>query len=156
VYEANTTKVFNAIRPAAIVNNTAFTSQVIDTQGFAYLEIWAVLGSIDATMAVLKVQEADAKTNATTLTSGTDITGTVVGTDNNDAGSASALPTSSDGNKVWKFEIDLRGRKRYLQLQATAGNGASGTFLTAVAELSRGAQVPTLAADKGAAAVMRV
>lgn len=149
-------KAFNAIQPAAIVNNGAFTSQVIDTAGFAYLEIWVILGSIDATMAALKVQEADAKSSATALTSGADVTGTVVGTDANDGGTTSALPLATDDNKIVKFEIDLRGRKRYLQVQATAGNGASGTFLTALAELSRGAQVPTAAADKGASFVMRV
>jgi hypothetical protein len=147
-------QIFNAIPPAASVNGAGFTSNVIDTQGYEYLELLAIFGAIGANVALLKVQESDAKTNATTLTAGADVPGTVVGTDTKDDGTASALPAlTTDNNKVWKFEIDLRGRKRYLQIQCTAGAGA--TFLTAIAELGRGAQLPTTAAQKGAAAVMR-
>jgi hypothetical protein len=148
-----TKKVFNAINPAS-ANGGAFTSNVIDTLGFDFLEIWAAFGSIGANVSALKVQEADAKTNSTTLTSGADVAGTVVGTDTNDAGGATTLPVgTTDNGKVWKFEIDLRGRKRYIQVQCTAGAGA--TLLAAVAELGRASQVPTTAADKGAAAVMK-
>lgn len=148
-------KNFNAIRPGASVSGGAFTSQVIDTLGFDYLKITAIFGAIGADVSALKVQESDTKTNATTLTSGADVTGTVVGTDNNDGGTTSTLPTTaSDANKVVVFEIDLRGRKRYQQIQCTAGAGA--TYLTALAELSRGSQVPFTASDKGALEVMRV
>lgn len=143
-----------AIAPIS-ASGAAFTSTVIDTLGFAYLEIEVTFGLIGADVTALKVQEADAKTNATTLTSGADVSGTVVATDTNDAGGATAFPVgTTDNGKIWKFEIDLRGRKRYQQIQVTAGAGA--TLCSAIAHLSRGAQVPTLAADKGAAAVLRV
>jgi len=155
VYHVNR-KIVNAVIPATIVNNAAVSSLVIDTAGFEYLEIVVQLGATDIALTAFKVQEADAKTNSTTLTSGADVPGTVFGTDANDAGTTSTLPSATDDNKIYKFEIDLRGRKRYLQFQATVGNGATGAFIAAVAELSRGAQVPTSAADKGVAQLMRV
>jgi hypothetical protein len=149
-------KLVNAILPVAIVDNAAVSSLVIDTLGFGYLEIAVQLGATDIALTAFKVQEADAKTNSTTLTSGADVTGTVFGTDANDTGSTSTLPSATDDNKIYKFEIDLRGRKRYLQVQATVGNGSAGAFIAAIAALSRGAQVPTSAADKGVAQLMRV
>lgn len=143
-----------AVAPVS-ANGAAFTSTVIDTRGFRYLEFLACFGSIGANVAALKVQEADAITNATTLTSGVDVPGTVVGTSAADTGTTSTLPVAStDNGKVWKFEIDLKGRRRYLQIQCTAGAGA--TLLAAIAKLSRAENTPTTAAQKGAAQVLRV
>ncbi len=148
-------KAFIVVPPVASINGAGAAALVIDTLGFQYLEIWMMLGALAADMTALKLQESDVKASATTLTSGVDISGTVFVTDTNDAGGATAYPTTaSDANKIYKWEIDLRGRKRYILLVATAGAGA--TYIAALAELSRGAQVPTLAADKGAAVVMRV
>lgn len=149
-------KIVNAIIPVAIVNNAAVSSLVIDTLGFDYLEFIVQLGATDIALSAFKVQESDTKTNSTTLSSGADVTGTVFGTDANDAGSTSTLPSATDDNKIYKFEIDLRGRKRYLQVQATVGSGSTGAYVSGIAELSRGQQVPTTAADKGVAQLMRV
>jgi hypothetical protein len=147
-------KVVQAIAPVS-ANGAAFASTVIDTQGFQYLRFLAQFGSIGANVTALKVQEAAAKSNATTLTSGADVTGTVVATDTDETGTATALPVATtDNGKVWAFEIDLRGRKRYQQLQCTAGSGA--TLLSVVALLGRGEQSPSNATQKGVAAVLRV
>ena len=149
-------KIVNAIIPVAIVNNAAVSSLVVDTLGFAYAEFIIQLGATDIALTAFKVQEADAKTNSTTLTSGADVTGLIFGTSANDTGSTSTLPSATDDNKVYKFEIDLRGRKRYLQVQVTVGNGSTGAFVAGVCELSRGANVPTTAADKGIAQLLRI
>lgn len=118
------TKRVRAIDPAAIVDNAAFTSQVVDKTDFPgadYIEFVGYLGAIDADMTKLKVRESDTKTDATTL-----------GGSPSDVKDASKKPGSSDANKFFVIGIDLRkSRKRYLQLQATAGDGASGTFLAA-------------------------
>jgi hypothetical protein len=143
------------IIPQARVNNAAVTCQVIDCLGFDYLEIWLQVGAIDIALTVLKLTESNVKASATSLTSPSDITGTVFGTDNNDAGSTSVLPTTTDANGVFKFEVDLRPRKRYILLAATVGNGSAGAFLSAIGELGRGQQVPTSAADKNASQLMR-
>lgn len=138
--------------PAAIVDNAAFTTAAIDTLGFAYAEIFVYFGAMDIAATVLKVQES----NASDMTGATDITGTRVGTDANDTGSTSTLPSATSDNTVFKFEIDLRGRKRYLDVLLTGGDGTAGTYCTVFALLSRGAQVPTTASEKGVAQLMRV
>ena len=145
--------------PNAKVNNASFTTNVLDTQGFRYAKIYFMIGAIDATMTTLKLQESDGKSSATALDgNAVDIVGTRIGTDNSDAypAATSTLPTSSNTNVIVAFEVDLRPRKRYLQLVATSGNGAAGVYGVAWAELSRGEQTPTTAADKNLLEVMRV
>lgn len=117
-----TSKVINAIPPTAIKDNAAFVSKVIDTRGLSYGEFHALLGSIDAAAAVFKVMESDEKTDANTLggvpTTVKDLT---------------TKPGATDDDKTWIVGISFVSavRKRYIQLQATAGDGAAGTFLAA-------------------------
>lgn len=147
-------RIEQAISPVSI-NAAAATSNVTDTLGYRYLVYEVAFGSIGASATVLKVQESDAKTSGTALNGGVDVTGAVVGTSTNDDGAASALPVATtDNNKTWRFEIDLKGRKRYLQVQVTAGAGA--TLVCALARLGRAEEVPTKAAKKGAKEVLRV
>lgn len=124
--ELQQTKRAVAIAPGAIVDNAAFTSNVIDRNDFAgadYMEFVGILGSIDATMATLKVVESDTKTNDTTL-----------GGTPTEVMDATTKPGADDDDEVFVLGVDLRKpRKRYLQLQATAGDGAAGTYLTALA-----------------------
>ena len=69
---------------------------------------------------------------------------------------AAALPTATDDNKIFAFEIDLRGRKRFLDLVATVGDGTLGGFACAWAELSRLETMPDSVTERGVAAVLRV
>lgn len=142
-------KAFLVVPPAAIKNNASYTCNVIDTIGFADCEIIVLLGATDIALSALKVQEADAASDATTLTSGGDITATVFGTANNDTGSASTLPSATDDNKLFSFKIDLRGRKRYLQPVITVGSGSTGAFVSVVALLSRPTNGPRTAVEAG-------
>lgn len=138
--------------PAAIVNNTSHTTGEIDTLGWDYLTIVAYLGATDIAMTALKVTESD--------TSGSnhgDITGLVLGTSTNIDGSTSALPSGTDDNKFFVFQIDLRnGRKRYIDVTSTVGNGSTGAYLSILGILSRGDTGPTTAAGMGAAQVLAV
>jgi len=82
-----------------------------------------VVGSTDVQVATLKLMESDAKTDDTTL-----------GGSPSEVVDASVKPGADDDNTTFVIGIDLKQRrKRYLQLQATAGNGTNGTYLTAVA-----------------------
>ncbi len=132
------TKILPAILPGAIVDNAAFVSQVIDLndiEGAGYLEFLGQLGATDVAMAVLKVMESAVKTDATTL-GGVPVL----------VKAATALPGATDDNKPFVFGVDLRSpRERYLQLQATAGDGTAGTFLTAVA-IARPGRLSSVAA----------
>jgi hypothetical protein len=118
------TKIVVAIPPAAIKDNADFTSYVIDLADFDgcdYLEFQISLGATDVALATLKVMESSVKTNATTL-GGTPAL--VV--------DATTKPGATADNQPAVFGIDLRKtRQRYLQLQATAGNGTAGTYLSA-------------------------
>jgi len=139
--EIQQAKVQIAIAPGAIVDNAAFTSNVIDLNDFPgadYLEFEGVIGAIDATMAVLKVMESDTKTNATTL-GGTPAL----------VKDATTKPGTDDDNKVFVFGVDLRqSRERYLQLQATAGDGDAGTYLSATVRGRRQSVSSHRAADR--------
>jgi hypothetical protein len=151
-----TRKLFAVTPPAAIVDNASLTTNVIDCKGFNFLRVVVYFGAMDIAVTALKLQEADAASDATTLTSGADITGTVFGTATIDAGSTSALPTATDDNKFFTFEVDLRGRKRYVKPVVTCGDRAAGTYVCVWAELDRGEQCPTTAAQKGVAQNLRM
>ena len=102
-------------------------------------------------MTALKLQESD----DSGMSGAEDITGLIYGTSATIAGTTSALPTATDDNKCFVFEVDLRGRKRYIDLVATAGNGDAGTFLAAFALLSRAGDVPVSASERGFGAILR-
>lgn len=121
--------VLPAIPPGVIKDNAAFVANVIDlaseaVRGAQFLTFDVLIGSIDAAMAVLKVMESDTKTNDTTLGGTPALVVDVL---------ATVIPGATDDNKIYRVTIDLRAtRERYLQLQATAGDGAAGTYLSAV------------------------
>lgn len=142
--------------PAAIADNTTVASNVIDCLGYDFCEIFVYKGATDIADVACKVTESDTKSNTTALTSGADVTGLVFGTSTNIAGSTSALPSSTADNTCHKFEIDLRGRKRYLLPVVTHGDGTAGGFSTIFAILSKAEVVPTTAADRGYADILRV
>lgn len=139
--ELQTTKVFNVIPPAAIKDNAAFASTVIDKadlHGADYLEFVVALGATDIAMAVLKVMESDTLTNPTTLGGSPTL-----------VKDSTTKPSSDNDGQVAVFGIDLRkSRQRYLQLQATSGDGSTGTFLSAVAIARRSLEASSDAADR--------
>lgn len=131
--------------PAAIVDNAAFTTNTIDTIGYDYCTIVVGFGAMDIAMAALKVQES----NDSGMSGAADVTGLVYGTSTNSAGSTSTLPSATSDNTLFAFHIDLKARKRYLDVVATGGDGAAGTFMAAFAILSRGEVAPSTAALRG-------
>lgn len=149
-------KLVSVTPPAAIVDNASLTCNVVDTQGFKFARYVVYFGAMDIAVTALKVQESDATSSGTALSSGADVTGAVYGTSTNTAGSASTLPSATDDNKFFTIEVDLRGRKRYLNPVITCGDGAAGTYVAVWCELYRGENVPTTAAQKGASQELRV
>lgn len=135
--EVQELKHVNVIAPAAIKDNASWTVNDVDTLGFSHCLVVFMLGASDIAVAALKMQECD--------TSG----GSFVDIDNLDYSSDGTLPSATDDNKLFGFDIPLQGRKRFLRLVATAGDGSSGTYGCAYALLSRGNQVPTTASERG-------
>lgn len=129
--------------PAAIVDDASLTTTSVDCKGFSFARIFVYLGATDIAMAALKVQESDNDSDYS------DVTGLIFGTSYKDTGAASTLPSATDDNKFFVFDVDLRGRKRYLDLTATCGNGSTGTYVCAWAELYRGEITPANAAAAG-------
>lgn len=139
-------KVVGITPPAAIVDNAAFTTAAIDTKGFAHLQILLYFGAMDIAVASMKVQESD----DSGMSGATDITGTVGGTD-------FTVPSATSDNTFWAININLKGnRKRYIDLVITGGDGTSGTYLAAIAILSRASEEPNSATERGFATEVSV
>jgi hypothetical protein len=136
-------KVVNVTPPAAIKDNASFATTTIDTLGFNKVAIYFALGATDIAMTALKVQESD----DSGMSGAADITGAVYG-----ATGAPALPSADDDNKIFGFFIDLKGRKRYLDVVATAGDGSTGTFGACTAHLYNPLTTEDNATQRGLAA----
>lgn len=137
--------------PAAIANNTSPTTAEIDTLGWDHLMIIVQLGATDIAMTALTVTESDTSGSGHTA-----ITGLVWGTSTNIDGSTSALPSATDDNLFQIAQIDLRGRRRYIDLTATIGNGATGAFFFAMGILERAKVSPSSMSGMNANEVLRV
>lgn len=138
-------KFLNILPPAAKADAASFDCTAIDRAEFDYLTIIFQLGDTDIAMTALKVQESD----DSGMSGAADITGTRIGTDADCYGTTTVLPTASNDNKLVVFELDLRGRKRYIDLIATAGDGSTGTYASAVAILSRAKVSPINETESG-------
>ncbi len=148
---AQESKIVAVTVPVAIKDNGSWTTVEIDTKDFDYCTVYTMLGVSDIAVAAMKIQESD------TAGSGhADVTGLIFGTSNNTGGSASTLPSATDDGLIFGFEIDLRGRKRYLDLVFTAGDGSLGTYAVAWAVLSRAKDGPKNAAARGCSQILRV
>ena len=134
-------KILGITPPAAIINNASFTTAEVDSvqNGVKYewASIYVYLGATDVAVTACKIQESDVSGSGFI-----DITGA--------NGPASLSPTATDDNKFFVFHIDMRKRKRYLDLVLTIGSGATGGFVTAFAILSRSKEVPSTPTLRGA------
>ena len=129
--EAQKAKYAVAIAPAAILDNATATAAEIDCKGASYCEIMLQLGATDIAMTALKVQESDVSGSGFTDVAGATFDG---GTDLD--GNALALPSATDDGQTCVFQMSLLGRKRYLKVVATFGDGTSGGFIAGIARLS--------------------
>ena len=136
--------------PQAIVNTGSWTTASIDTAGYDYLEVFVYLGATDIAMTVLKLQESDSDGSYA------DVTGLIYGTSAGIAGTTSALPSATADNTCFKFEVDLRGRKRWFDLVATTGTGSTGTYFTAFALLTRAKDTPVTASERNFNNILRL
>ena len=125
-------KYVNAIPPAAILDDASATAVAVNTQGYAQANFLISLGATDIAMTALKVQESDDDSSYA------DVTGAIFGTSADPTGTTSSLPSATDDNKVFGIFVDLKGRKKYLKLVATFGNGTAGGYCSAICVLTQG------------------
>ncbi|HWT00200.1 MAG TPA: hypothetical protein VN256_08130 [Pyrinomonadaceae bacterium] len=138
-------KVVAITPPGAIVDNAAFTTAVVDTRGFALVTIVVFLGALDIALAALKLRES----NASDMTGAVDV-------DGGDYSVDSTLPAATDDNKMYAIHVNTKGRKRYLDLSLTGGDGTAGTYAVAFAILSDAEEAPSSAELRGFAAELSV
>ncbi len=139
------TKVLAVTVPVAIVDNTSWTTLSIDTVGWDQCDIYVMFGAMDIAMVAMLVSEADADSGYVAISSLT-----AVGTTGD-----GRLPTATDDGLIFCFEISMLGRKRFLDLTLTGGDGAAGTYAVAWAVLSRGKEMPDTTAERGLAGRLR-
>ena len=143
-------KLVSITPPAAISDNATLTTGEIDTLGWSELTIIVYEGATDIAMAALSVTQSD-----TSGSGHASITGLVWGTSTNIDGSTSALPSATDDNLFQVAQIDLKGKKRYIDVTATTGDGAAGSFVTILGILTRPQFSPTSASEAGANEILR-
>lgn len=129
----------------ASTTNAATASGNIDRLGYDFAEIDIIMAtSNDVTNnpTVLKLSESD----DTVVTNFANVSGFVGDTD-------FTIPNAvtNNGPQVVRFNVDLRGRKRYLKVSVSP---VTTQLITAVAHLHRGKEAPVSAAEVGAAAVV--
>ncbi len=144
--DAKNQKIVGITSPAAVVDNAAFTTNTIDTRGFRYITIVLILGALDVALAACKLREG----NLADMSDAVDVAGADF------AAAPNALPSATDDNKQYAIQVDMRGRKRYLDLSLTGGDGTVGTYATAFAILSRAETMPSSPSDRGFAGEINV
>jgi hypothetical protein len=139
--DALNTKTLNVTPPAAVKDNASFVCAAVDTLGFRYCTFEIVLGALDIGVSALKLQTSNDDASADPYA---DIVGADYSVD-------STLPAATEDNGIFAIHVDLRGsgKKRWLKLVFTAGDGAVGTYATVLARLSRGEVFARSAADRG-------
>jgi hypothetical protein len=134
-------KYLNVTPPAAIVDNAAFGTATIDTIGYRALAVIVQLGALDIAIAAMKLQESD----AANMSGATDIPGADFSV------APLTLPSATADNGLYAIFVNLVGRKRYIDLSLTGGDGATGTFASVLAILDRAEETPNTAAERGLA-----
>jgi hypothetical protein len=138
-------KAVTKINAADLTTATTFTMS-IDTLGFAYASIDVIFepvlaaGTSSAVAITCNLQQSD------TDSAFVNVTGFVGGTSY-----TIPTPANTTDTNVVRFNLDLRGRKRYLNVSATP---QAASVIAASARLGKGALGPTSATEAGVKAVV--
>jgi len=125
---------------ASVAASATFTHE-IDCAGFKYASIDVLFSPFTASNVsianVLRVSEAD-----TSGATGTNVSGLVGGTDFTIASTGAS--TGADIGAIARFNVDLRGRKRYLTVRVTPSTTVA---MISAARLSKGEQHAVTASE---------
>lgn len=128
----------NVTPPGAIVDNAAFTTASMDIKDTVSWAFLVCLGGLDIAVAVMKLQESDNDSSYSDV-SGADF-----------SVSPLTLPSATDDNKLYLITGSSNGRKRYLDLSLTGGDGSSGSYISVLAGTLPKIK-PDTAAERGVA-----
>lgn len=132
------------IFPQAIVDNDYWagshqhgaTNNNLDCRGWRYARIEFWLGATDIAVAELSLYESDDGSTWTKVSE-------------SDYAVNGALPSADADNSGVAWFVDLRKRKRYLRINAKAGNGTAGSYAICHYTLDRGEEMPSTTAQLG-------
>jgi hypothetical protein len=134
---------------SAVATNSSTTALLrLDTLGYDYASIDVLYGATlaggtnSSVAQVLTLQHSDAATSGYAA-----ITGYTVA-----APAFSANTASSTSMSVIRLDVDMRGKRRYLEVASSPNTLAT---VTVVARLGKGEEHPTAAAGKGVAIAFR-
>lgn len=128
------------ISPGAIVDNAAFTTDIIDMKGVKEALFIVQFGAMDIAAAVCKLTESE----VSDMTGATDVSGADFSV------SPLTVPSATDDNLLFGIHIVNRGnRKRYLDVSLTGGDGTAGTYAGGLVLLAKQDTQPTTAALQG-------
>ena len=145
------TKLVNLTPPGALVDDASLTVAELDTKGFDYCQIILILGATDIACTAAILTESDTSSSghgnitASNFSGQTDLDG-----------NTAALPSATDDDGFFVWELDLLKRKRYIDATITVGNGTSGGYYAVIAILSRAQEPPTSVSGKGCTGVIRI
>lgn len=137
--EALRHKTLNVTPPRVINDNTAYTTATVDAVGAGWVVFKIILGALDIAVAALKLTESD----DSGMSGATDVPGADFSV------SPATLPAATDDNGIFAIHVNMLGRKRYLDLSFTAGDGSAGTYANVIAELFDLQQTPDSASTRG-------
>lgn len=118
----------------------------IDTKGFGYTSIAVLANSnaaVSTTVAHNSLEESDDNSTFTAISAAAPGTGFT----------PSTVTVASTGPKII-YNVDLRGRKRYLKV--TVGLAATATSVGIVADLARASDAPVSATEQGSGYVVHI
>lgn len=144
-------KYLNLTPPAAIVDDASLAVTEIDTKGWSRLQFLVILGATDIALTACKLTHGDTSGSGHTDLDGADFDG-----ETDIEGNTDALPSATDDDGIFVFDVDLRHTKRYIDAVITVGDGTSGGFYTVQAILSEPEKVPDTVALHGATGYLRV
>jgi hypothetical protein len=148
---AQMTKVVNLTPPAAIVDNASLTVAELDTKGFDYAEIYLIMGATDIALSACILTESDTAGSGHANIAASNFDGQT-----ESDGTTAALPSATDDDGVFKWELNLTKRKRYLDATITVGDGTSGGYYAVIAVLSRAKETPSSISNRGLAGCIRI
>lgn len=130
----NTIKYKQAIAPvASVTNDTAFVSNIIDTDGALGVEFIGVLGAVsdaNVTFVVLVEDGDNASLTDNAAVADANLLGVEAGTVTTGAAVSGAAPGYADDNKT--FKIGYKGKKRYVRVTVTPSGNTGDIFMAGI------------------------
>ena len=127
---------------APVAVDGTMTTAFVDTAGYSYATVILHQGVSAAAITTLTLGDCD-------TSGGSYDTFVTYGTTADIEGATTIKPATSEAGKIFAIQVDLRGRKRYLDLSVVNDGTDPGNVASAICILSRPEQKPVTVADHG-------